>query len=454
MSEQYCQQLGEGTYGCVEKVSETLAQKTYHSDDSGYVDHQSAIIEISALKAMRNSKNCNYLDSVNIKDNLVRVRMPLGDINLNDILDRRRIEQRKMTSIIHDTLNGLVELHEQDLLHLDLKPGNLVRFKDDDGNKVWKLIDYGLAMFGTCFLEDTYINGNLITLGYRPPELYHSGIVSAKADIYSLGVIFVLLMSYSTESHLYDGFEEYKNTSELYDKILTIISTMREDINMHEDSFQYLTVSQVRLILSMSDQDPTKRPTLSQLKDEVLPGGRQIKDKLSCHKLINKRLQGPVTSISLNSLAKVKAQYNILKKARYSVYFLALHFMSVESSKGNADPSTKLALQLAADISADPYVQFQVLNSQSYIKYVETIQEFETFIFTPYTLLYNLVGHNSEPIEKLITYTQQYPELYFDPRIPPNWAPEAIADYWSDGLRDTVAINRLKDQFGMDVSTL
>lgn len=90
---------------------------------------------------------------------------------------------------IREVADALRYLHDQSILHLDVKPGNVL--VGDNGEMV--LIDFGVSK---CYDEDgeqTSSTPVAKSKGYAPSELYISGSVShfsPATDIYSLGATF------------------------------------------------------------------------------------------------------------------------------------------------------------------------------------------------------------------------------------------------------------------------
>jgi serine/threonine protein kinase len=80
--------------------------------------------------------------------------------------------------IARDTALGMYWLHKQKILHLDLKPGNLLL----SANGTVKIADFGLSQR----LGEVKNFGG--TLNYMAPEMF-DGIVSEKTDVYSFGMI-------------------------------------------------------------------------------------------------------------------------------------------------------------------------------------------------------------------------------------------------------------------------
>ncbi|TVU23632.1 hypothetical protein EJB05_26008, partial [Eragrostis curvula] len=89
--------------------------------------------------------------------------------------------------IIQGIAQGLYYLHEQHVVHSDMKPSNILL--DFDMNP--KISDFGIARmldYGTD-LTTRDINYLAGTMGYMPPEYITEGILSTKYDVYSFGVI-------------------------------------------------------------------------------------------------------------------------------------------------------------------------------------------------------------------------------------------------------------------------
>lgn len=102
----------------------------------------------------------------------------------------KRLEWTKLYKIIKGICEGLHYLHENKIVHLDIKPSNTLL----DDNMVPKIADFGLSR---CFDENQSraVTSKLIgSMGYMAPEFY-SGEITFKSDIYSLGVIITEILT-------------------------------------------------------------------------------------------------------------------------------------------------------------------------------------------------------------------------------------------------------------------
>lgn len=91
------------------------------------------------------------------------------------------------------TLSALRYLHEQNLVHNDVKPENIMVHKTSSGQYMYKLADFGAAESAQRPYESTLksVSGSL---AYNAPEKW-SGSYNAKADIYALGVSLYMLLT-------------------------------------------------------------------------------------------------------------------------------------------------------------------------------------------------------------------------------------------------------------------
>ncbi|MBF0105028.1 MAG: BREX system Lon protease-like protein BrxL [Deltaproteobacteria bacterium] len=87
------------------------------------------------------------------------------------------------------------EIHSDDIIHRDLKPANILYSEDDN---VWKLTDFGISKnLSRMMTQKTFQKAG--TLGYMAPEQLEGVQAAPSADIYSLGKIFIYLLTGQTD---------------------------------------------------------------------------------------------------------------------------------------------------------------------------------------------------------------------------------------------------------------
>ncbi|GJN36030.1 hypothetical protein PR202_gb24855 [Eleusine coracana subsp. coracana] len=99
------------------------------------------------------------------------------------------LEWRERYQIIKGICDGLHYLHENKIVHSDLKPSNILL----DYDMVPKIADFGLSR---CFDQNqsrTVTSKVIGTMGYMAPESFN-GLIAYESDIFSLGVIIMEIL--------------------------------------------------------------------------------------------------------------------------------------------------------------------------------------------------------------------------------------------------------------------
>lgn len=120
--------------------------------------------------------------------------------NLNDYVKSGPISADEATNIIKAVADALIYMHEtHHMLHLDLKPGNIMR-RASDGHIF--LIDFGLSKhYDANGQPETSTNIGLGTAGYAPIEQGNqakSGEFRPTIDVYALGATLYKLLTRET----------------------------------------------------------------------------------------------------------------------------------------------------------------------------------------------------------------------------------------------------------------
>jgi serine/threonine protein kinase len=106
-----------------------------------------------------------------------------------------KIEAPMSPARVVDILDGVAAAlqlaHDHGITHRDLKPANIVAHKYASGERVYKVIDFGLAAI-KAKSEETRLTDPaffLGTLAYAAPEQVQGADVTAATDVYAMGVI-------------------------------------------------------------------------------------------------------------------------------------------------------------------------------------------------------------------------------------------------------------------------
>ena len=185
---------------------------------------QGGLVYNYAIKFRREAENLSRLDHPQIvrvldvftANNTVYYAMEFVEgENLNEFLkEHGRMSESEAVSCIRSIAAPLEYMHEHKMLHLDLKPGNVMR-RSSDGKCV--LIDFGLSKYYADNGEpESSTNIGMGTPGYAPIEQAQAGKnrqVYPTLDIYALGGTFYKLLTGEAPpeaSELLDGFPREK----------------------------------------------------------------------------------------------------------------------------------------------------------------------------------------------------------------------------------------------------
>ncbi|XWK88040.1 MAG: protein kinase [Phormidium sp.] len=132
-----------------------------------------------------------------------------GDNLLQELGKQGAFSEQKIRELLIDILPVLQFVHQQKVVHRDIKPDNIIRRRSD---RKLVLIDFGIAKHLTATAMNqpgTHIG----TLGYAPVEQMQDGTAYPVSDLYSLGVTCFRLLTKTSPHNLFvnSGYEWTKN---------------------------------------------------------------------------------------------------------------------------------------------------------------------------------------------------------------------------------------------------
>ena len=168
-----------------------------------------------------------------------------------------RLPSDKALQIARQLCAGLAAAHESGILHRDLKPSNVMI--DGDGNA--RILDFGLSGLTDEFRDDEIVAG---TPAYMAPEQFEGKAVTARSDIYSLGLVLYELF---TGKRAYDA----STLGELM-KLRRSDTTPTTPTSIVKDLDPVIE----RVIERCMEKDAAKRPVSALQIAAALPGGDPI----------------------------------------------------------------------------------------------------------------------------------------------------------------------------------
>ncbi|MBX2820011.1 MAG: protein kinase [Rhodothermaceae bacterium] len=191
-------------------------------------------------------------------------------------LENEDLSQEQVVKFIRQIAQGLDAAHQQNIVHRDIKPGNVMI----TSSGAVKILDFGLAKVADQNLTKTGMT--MGTVGYMSPELIRGGAPTPASDIWSMGVLlyemvtglrpFRGMMQEAIMYHIVSGEPDYKN--ELDGKVSAELGTIIKRCLQKDPAFRYATIEALLADLDQLGTDGTVRLS-------PMPGEKQgrIKNK-------------------------------------------------------------------------------------------------------------------------------------------------------------------------------
>ena len=126
-------------------------------------------------------------DAIISRDNVIHIFMPIFT-PLTNVMDNKLTREKKF-KYIRQILVAIEYLHNKDVIHMDIKPENILVDDNDD----IKLIDFDNSVVGT----ERSLRKIAGTHGFLPPEFIGKTetVFSTEVDIYSAGLTFIEIIT-------------------------------------------------------------------------------------------------------------------------------------------------------------------------------------------------------------------------------------------------------------------
>ncbi|XP_027182366.1 probable LRR receptor-like serine/threonine-protein kinase At3g47570 [Coffea eugenioides] len=189
--------LGIGSFGSVYKGilndGRSIAVKVFNLELEGVL--KSFDVECEVLKNLRHRNLVRVISGCSNQDfrALVLEYMCNGSLEKWLYSDNDFLDTLQRLNIMIDVASAVQYLHEEystPVIHCDLKPGNVLL----DEDMVAHVSDFGVAKM--LEKEESFAwTKTLATIGYIAPEYGSEGLISAKCDVYSYGIMLMEVFS-------------------------------------------------------------------------------------------------------------------------------------------------------------------------------------------------------------------------------------------------------------------
>ena len=262
--------IGKGSYGKVFLIKSLQTEKEYALKETVITKNKEIFLyfsmnEIDILSKLDNpyiiSLKCAFktqIDEETEKLNIIMEYVDNGDLNqlITEYKDDDKIiSQDRLLNWLFQLCLALFYLKENEIIHRDIKPSNIFLMQDD----TIKLGDFGISKKVSISNDLKIFVGTPI---YTSPEIIQKKNYSYKADIWSLGITFIQLISLRLPFVVTEKEEIYNNilNKELNPKILNKDKTDFNETIKNNYSKEFLD-----LINQMVSINPDDRPSVKDI---------------------------------------------------------------------------------------------------------------------------------------------------------------------------------------------
>uniref|UniRef100_A0A667X146 Myosin, light chain kinase 5 n=1 Tax=Myripristis murdjan TaxID=586833 RepID=A0A667X146_9TELE len=242
------EKLGVGKFGQVFKLTHketgrVCAGKFYKGRRAK--EREAARKEIELMNYLHHPKLVQCLAAYDNKPEMVMVMEFIAGGELFERIVDDNFEHTEPASVryMQQILEGIAYMHQQNIIHLDLKPENIVCV-DHTGTSI-KVIDFGLA---SRLDPNTPLKVMHGTPEFVAPEVISYEPVCLATDMWSIGVICYILLS---------GESPFQGNSD--DETLALVTAAQWEFD--EDSFEEITEQAKDFISSLLNKNTRRRMT-------------------------------------------------------------------------------------------------------------------------------------------------------------------------------------------------
>ncbi|KYO33671.1 serine/threonine-protein kinase 17B isoform A [Alligator mississippiensis] len=247
------EELGRGRCGVVRKciaksTSQEYAAKCMKKRRRGQDCKAEILHEIAILELTKSSPHIINLHEVYETANeiiLVLEYAAGGEIFNLCVSDLdERIGESDIARLIRQILEGLICLHENNIVHLDLKPQNILLSSLHPLGDV-KIVDFGMSRKIESASELRHIMG---TIDYLAPEILNYDPITTATDIWNIGIISYMLLTQESPFAGADKQETFLNISQI-------------NVDYSDETFASISQPAKDFIQKLLVKNPEERPT-------------------------------------------------------------------------------------------------------------------------------------------------------------------------------------------------
>ncbi len=333
------QKIASGAYGHVYKVIHEGIPLAIKQVD---MDSRLGVTSLSEMDISRKIYHPNIANIFGMRtakgpnSKTVGLIMPLATSNLHDYIRTHRPATEVRLSLFHDIVCGVDFLHRSGILHMDLKPANILIFGQGKTARA-VVADFGLSIYVDNSKKKS-LDRDLVTITYRAPEAFPNKDGSklreytSKVDVWSLGILLMRILNPDT-----DLFPDHTRT----------LRTINEIFNDNQRSAtisrflpSYIPRDIVSVLNKMLNMDPKQRPDCEDILRCPSLSSKPIPEGYICCPNIDMRESSRIDYLVIDRISRISYICNY----QTDTVFLAIDLY--HRSVGVAKPDYKSRLLL------------------------------------------------------------------------------------------------------------
>jgi serine/threonine protein kinase len=199
--------IAEGGLGTVfrardRQTGHEVAVKRTRADKADAAAVQALLQEAALQSRLHHPGIATVLGSGSDAEGAYLVLELLPGESLEEALARAPLAAADFDALVRQVLAAVAAIHAEGLLHLDLKPGNLMLHRAPGGGLQVKIIDFGLAVPLSPEHAAPAPVGLPGSVFFMAPEQFRKEPLDARSDLYALGCVFYYAL---TQRHPFEG---------------------------------------------------------------------------------------------------------------------------------------------------------------------------------------------------------------------------------------------------------
>ncbi|XP_061166987.1 twitchin-like isoform X9 [Saccostrea echinata] len=250
------EELGSGAFGVVHRCVEKATGRVFVAKfiNTPYpLDKATVKNEINIMNQLHHPKLLQLKDAFDDRHEMILI---LEFLSGGELFDRIAAEDYKMTeaeviNYMRQVCEGLKHMHENSIVHLDVKPENVMCETKKSTNV--KMIDFGLA---TKLNPDEIVKVTTATAEFAAPEIVDSEPIGFYTDMWAVGVLAYVLLS---------GLSPFAGEDDLE----TLQNVGRCDWEFAEEAFSQVSPEAKDFIRRLLVRRPQERMTVHDCLDHA-----------------------------------------------------------------------------------------------------------------------------------------------------------------------------------------